>query len=460
MALNDKYMKLLRSNNKVDYLEGTTYAGKTTVGVGVKFLIEVAKSNKKDHIIAGNSVGEVESKIINQTNGIIDLYGKDIQYFANGNGSIRFPHLRYKNKIIYIVGFDNKSRFKKILGGQFGCVAVDEFQIADMDFIREIFLPRFEYLIATMNPDNPDLEQFTDFVNNSTTDISCINDVPVEIKSDMDDGKNIDGWVHWFFTYNDNAIVTPEKVDQLLEYNPVGTKQYETKIRGLRSKATGLCVNLDKSNVINRKQLDELKLNFTTYISSLDTSYSKNTKDVFSFGFGGITTTGEFVQLEQYAFNNTEGNKVVMMFGKPVEFMGIKFKTPLAPSEVCYLITYFLNECQRRYGFSKEIIIDSPATIIEYEKLAHKHNWNYQPANANIIKNDVLIVDRILFMNSWLSQKKMYILDNCITLIKELNVWSFTNEGIAEDRNNHCIDALCYEFIPFVDKIGVERNWY
>ena len=42
---------------------------------------------------------------------------------------------------------------------------IDEANIADMSFIRELFLPRFEYLCMTLNPDNPDKEIYTEIIN-------------------------------------------------------------------------------------------------------------------------------------------------------------------------------------------------------------------------------------------------------------------------------------------------------
>ena len=65
--LSQKYIDFCNSFNNVDadFLEGTTAAGKTTVGVGVKFMRAVSRSSKKFHIIAAKTVGVAEKNIIN-----------------------------------------------------------------------------------------------------------------------------------------------------------------------------------------------------------------------------------------------------------------------------------------------------------------------------------------------------------------------------------------------------------
>ena len=61
--LSDKYKKFLKYDAPVEMLEGTTAAGKTTVGV-VKFMFKVASSPKKLHILSGLDLGTIEKNII------------------------------------------------------------------------------------------------------------------------------------------------------------------------------------------------------------------------------------------------------------------------------------------------------------------------------------------------------------------------------------------------------------
>lgn len=137
--LSQKYIDFCNSFNNVDadFLEGTTAAGKTTVGVGVKFMRAVSRSTKKFHIIAAKTVGVAEKNIINQDNGILDIH-KTAVYCGNGDKDSKIPHIKFEGKIIYVLGYDNKEKWKLVLGGQYGCVYIDEVNTADIEFVREL----------------------------------------------------------------------------------------------------------------------------------------------------------------------------------------------------------------------------------------------------------------------------------------------------------------------------------
>ena len=76
LILSPKYKDFLKHKAPVEFLEGTTAAGKTTVGI-VKFMFRVADSAKKIHIISGLDTGTIEKNIINKDLGIIDVFGEN-----------------------------------------------------------------------------------------------------------------------------------------------------------------------------------------------------------------------------------------------------------------------------------------------------------------------------------------------------------------------------------------------
>ena len=147
----------MKCQASVEFLEGTTFAGKTTVGI-VKFMLKAAGSKKKLHIISGLDTGVIEKNILNKDCGLLEVFGSLVEYNAGGKGINSLPHIVYHTatgeKIIYILGYDNKARWKKALGGQYGCVYIDEINIADMEYVREVSM-RCDYLMGTLNPDNP-----------------------------------------------------------------------------------------------------------------------------------------------------------------------------------------------------------------------------------------------------------------------------------------------------------------
>lgn len=161
--LSQKYRDFIRSTQGVtaEFLEGTTASGKTTVGAGVKFMYMVSASPKRLHIIAAKTTGIA----IQQENGILDLH-RNAVYCGNGDRNNKLPHIKFEGKLIYVLGYDNKDKWENVLGSQFGCVYIDEINTADIDFVREIST-RNDYLLATLNPDDPSLPVYREFVNRS-----------------------------------------------------------------------------------------------------------------------------------------------------------------------------------------------------------------------------------------------------------------------------------------------------
>lgn len=113
LILSDKYKAFLKCKALVEFLEGTTAAGKTTVGL-FKFILKVAQSPKKLHILSGLDLGTVEKNIITKELGILDDFGQLVQYNSSGRGEITLPHILLHtsrgDKIIYVLGYADKAR--------------------------------------------------------------------------------------------------------------------------------------------------------------------------------------------------------------------------------------------------------------------------------------------------------------------------------------------------------------
>ena len=84
----------LKSNNaKVEFLEGTTASGKTTVGA-YKFMCRVMASPQQMHILSAEDTGTAEKNIIHKENGLEDLFkGTFFYYRGNGNAQIGRAHV-------------------------------------------------------------------------------------------------------------------------------------------------------------------------------------------------------------------------------------------------------------------------------------------------------------------------------------------------------------------------------
>lgn len=440
LLLSEKYAAFLKHTAPVEFLEGTTAAGKTTVGI-FKFMLMVAESKKKYHIIAAKDTGTAEKNIINKDLGIIDDFGILTEYNGNGSKDEKIPHVVYHtnngDKIVYVMGYGDKKKWQKALGGQYGCLYIDEINTADIDFVRESFM-RADYVMATLNPDDPNLPVYKEYINCSRPLPEYKNDAPKEI-NDMLKEEPKPGWVHWFFSFKDNLGLTAEKIKQIMLNVPKGTKLYKNKILGLRGRATGLIFsNFErKNNVITKDKAKSMR--FVQFTAGLDTAYSQNSPDTFAFTFLGITDKKELVMLDEEVYNNKD------------------LSIPLAPSDIAPKFVKFLEKNRKEWGFARDVFIDSAdqATIMELKK--HKR---VNPCLYNFINSykKFEIIDRIHLMLGWINTNGKifyYIVNTCKEHIRELECYSWKEDKYEpEDTNDHTINSCQYAWIPFRKLIG------
>ena len=446
--LSEKYLDFLEHNAPVEFLEGTTAAGKTTVGL-VKFMLKVAKSNKKMHIIASKTTGVAEKNLIQKEYGICDVFGDLVKYNGNGDKDNKIPHIRYQTpngeKIIYVLGYDNKDKWKMALGSQFGCVLIDEINTADIDFVREI-CTRNDYLMATLNPDDPNLPVYSEFINCSRPLEKYKKDVPSEILEQLnsEEKKN---WTYWFFSFYDNASLSEADIEKKKLSAPKGTKLYKNKILGLRGRATGLIFcNFDRTRNLTtkakiKKQIQDKKIRFIQFTAGLDTSYSSQSNDTIAMTFMGITADKKLFYLSEETYNNKDNKE-----------------KPLAPSDTAVKFVEFLEKNRKEWGFARDVFVDSAdqATITELKKLKRQKPNLYNFINSY---KKVEIIDRINFLLSWMgsdeTQVFYYVVDNCKEHIRELETYSWKEDkDEPEDANDHTINSCQYAWIPFRKMIG------
>lgn len=296
----------------------------------------VSASSKRLHIIAAKTTGIAEKNIIQQENGILDLH-RNAVYCGNGDRNNKLPHIKFEGKLIYVLGYDNKDKWENVLGSQFGCVYIDEINTADIDFVREIST-RNDYLLATLNPDDPSLPVYREFVNRSRPCARYAADVPEEILRELTE-EPVPGWRYWFFSFRDNLSLTEADIQRKMDAAPKGTKLYKNKILGLRGRATGLVFDLQQRHIITAAQAAEHR--FLYYSIGCDTSYSRQSHDRLTFEAVGITADKKCILLLEETHNNRDKTN------------------PFAPSDVIPLLNRFAEQVKSRYGFARTIYIDS-----------------------------------------------------------------------------------------------------
>ena len=429
-------------------------------------MLMVAKSDIKYHVIAGSDLGTVEKNVINAERGLLEQYEGLAEYYNKGKGRIGLPHIEFDSpngmKIIYVCGFDNKSRWKKVLGSQSGCVYIDEVNTADMEFLREI-THRCRYMMTTSNPDAPDKEVYKEFINRSRPLKKYVADYPPELLEELNE-EPVKGYIHWYFTFYDNAALTGEEIQEKIDSVPRGTKMYKNKIQGLRGKATGLvfCNFSNKHHVISRETAKKYikdamavaegrqKEWFVVFTSGLDTAYSTKSPDTIAMSYLGITNKGKCIVLDERVYNNAS------------------LTVPIAPSDTVENYIAFLERNRKEWGgMAKNTFIDNAdqATITEFGKYKRKHHeclYHFNDAYKNIE-----IVDRIMLQLGWMSfddsrdkKQSFYIVDTCKSYIRELDnySWKEDKDEEPEDANDHMVNSVQYAWIPYRDKIGVIRK--
>ena len=394
----------------------------------------VKTTERTKHLIAAESLGTIVSNILKTGDcGLLEIY-PDIEFYLNGNNRHKLPHLQIGEDTIFLVGYSDVSKFKKVLGGQFGAIFIDECNIADMNFIRELFLPRFQYCLMTLNPDNPDKDIYHEFVNRARPIEEYKETVPKDIMKYLNSALPQKDWNYWFFDFNDNPVMSDERREKLLSSLLPDTREYITKILGKRTKGVGVIFKLPNQNIITEEKATEFY--YDNFTCGVDTSYSSTSDDTFAFIFAGITTCNKIVILEEKVMNNRD------------------LREPLTPSDIAVEITDFLNDCQNKWGICNSVFIDSAdqATITECRKYQKARRGNFNFINAY---KKTKIIDRINLQNSWIAKGCYLINESCKNHIKEHNTYSWLpNKDIPEDGNDHTINASQYSWLPFKEKIG------
>ena len=229
-----KYWDFIDHSAKVEILEGTTASGKTVAALH-KFMLEVAESPRRLHVIAAKTTGVAEKNLINSDAGLIYQFGELVSYHGNGNAQNRLPHICFHyceddDKIIYILGYDDKGKWANALGSQFGCVLIDEINTAHPDFVREIS-SRCTYLMGTLNPDDPELPVYSEYINCCRPLPKYAKDVPPEIAQALAAVPPKPGWDYWFGGYANPSFEA--QVETVGKANQSGIMSVETAVEEL-----------------------------------------------------------------------------------------------------------------------------------------------------------------------------------------------------------------------------------
>ena len=441
-----KRLDIQKDHIDTEVLEGQTSAGKTTIGIGLKFILLVALSRKKIHLLCGYTMGKLESSVIVKENGILDIanqLGYKVEYKPNGYGEIRLAHIivygrtRDEDRIIYCAGYSDTTKWKDILGNQYGIVAVDEANIADINFMRELSMRR-DYWMLTLNPDDPNLPIYSEFINHARPLKEYEKDYPSELLNQLYSGNAKDGYLHWYFTMDDNVALSEEKKQQIKDSVPPNSKQYKNKILGLRGRSEGLVyeefndnkvIPLERFNWLPNEMVDRV-------ICGLDSGLNNDATALVTML---ITTAGRLLVLPSFYYvpkiGSNSNSQQAINIAKWLDFWLPKFGINIANA-----VQIFGDSAAITQDLIYEINLRTQFSACKVEK---KDILKYTQRVKSIIGKDdyFYIIDagyrNPLNPNELLGQTDMFIV--------ELNnkVWD-VKKNQPEDGNDHCIDAFKY----------------
>lgn len=442
LVLSDKFKHFLKYRDaEVEVLEGQTQAGKTTVGV-IKFILKCIASNKKQHGISALDIGTAEKNIISKDLGVLDFFGEDIEYYPNGHGNDKLSHLLVKtskgDKIIYVFGYNDTTKWKKALGGQLGCLYIDEVNIADIDYVREAFM-RADYKMVTLNPDDPNLAVYSEYINHARPLPQYEADVPAEMMSQLRSQVAYDGWVHWFFKMDDNASLSEEKKRITIQSVPVGSKLYKNKILGLRGRSEGLVfTKFDRSrNVIPIEQFRWLP-NEKVYriLVGMDSGLNVDASTLVPLL---LTTAGRLLCLPTFYYEPKLGSNASSQQAKSMEkwldYWLTKFNI-FNPS-----ILHIIGD---NASLTQTVVLEINMRT-KYKALPVKDKdiqKDTQRAIGIIEKEDYFYIINAGHIDTQTYEKKSDV--DMFIVELENKVWDKKKGNVPEDGNDHCIDAFKY----------------
>lgn len=434
---------------KVVVLEGTTQGSKTSdVAMVVPLLVK--NSDQKYHVIAGRDVASIEKNYINDDKvGILALH-ENVKYFGRGDKDEKRPHLKVymddgSYKIIRILAFKNTDAWEVFRNGTYGVVVLDEANICEPRALTEAMLRGTDVRILTLNPDSPDHPVYNTV--NHCRPLKCYEDeYPEQLLNELN-LEHFKGWEHWYFTFNDNASLSPERISEIKRSEEPGTRRYLSLILGLRQKPDGVCYpSFSRENIYTEKQiydyLEENKDKFIQFSAGLDTSFSGNTYDTNAMIFVGITEKGKLFILQEKIISN----KKLLESGKPT----------YGPHDICLAYDAFCTECCAKWkGSLNEIYIDSAdsATYTQWDTTFESNPSKFILIKA--FKHRLEKNDRVIMVDGWMKDKNYIVNEKCTEHIAECTKYMWDEKWIEKgkkkpvDKDDHTIDSAAYAWIPW-----------
>lgn len=237
-----KMQQVMQDDRQILFLVGATGCSKTLVA-GHKFMdwLLNAPADANQFFIIFKDIGTGVRNIIQNKDSFYNLYSFCREPFTptkEGGGQFVW-HGLYGDKIVYIVGADNKQSWSKILGSNPNGLWLEEMSVLHIDCIREAMgraISRQCKLLGTTNGGLPSQPFYTEFVNHAQ--VNFRERVPAIEMADMIEDWSYASYYH-FNLEDDAPHLSLADKDKLKQLYPENSFYYMSKVMGCRGFAEG-----------------------------------------------------------------------------------------------------------------------------------------------------------------------------------------------------------------------------
>lgn len=238
----DKMRAVLNDDAQVLFLTGATGCSKTLVA-GHKFMdwMMNAPSDDSQFYMVFKDRGTGARNIIDNKDSFYNMYDFAREECRDSKaGGLQFIfHGYFGDKVVYIVGADDKEAWSKVLGSNPNGIWLEELSVLHIDCVRECMgraISRGGKIICTTNGGLPTQEFYTEYVNHAK--VFFRDSVPSAELSEMVEDKP---YMHYYhFNLNDDAPhMTQDQRENLISLYPENSFYYTSKILGCRGAVEG-----------------------------------------------------------------------------------------------------------------------------------------------------------------------------------------------------------------------------
>jgi hypothetical protein len=356
-----------------------------------------------------------------------------------------------RQKIIYVFGYGDESKWKKVLGGTVGCGLIDEANLASIGFITQVFRgltrPDAKYWLGmTLNPTAPGHEIYKRYINKARPTIDYVKDIPQSIIEELRKSEPNDNYTYWHYNHLDNPALTKEAVEELKSALLPGSPEWLSLIEGVRSVGEGSVwgKHLNDSYLIN--DLSQFKM--TDYDGQIVSSVKQ-----FAIGLDiGSNSDGSAKTLINFTAFTYRYKDVIYINTKKCE----STETNAMIKE----IVDFIEPLWKQYGYLIEGVFADDYGIAQVIVNTLRDEMTkrgiYIPTQPAPKFNDGGRKERKTMMDLLIGQKRLWFMDRESYKQHKQLVYSKKEIGFIKDDNqleNDYYDAGTYSWLYRIDDI-------